>query len=383
MHKIKAILAVMFALVVCSATAQDVIVKRNGDEIEAKVLTITDNDVSYKKWSNQEGPTYTTSIGDIFMIKYSNGDKDVFEAKDTDKNTNQSNINGGEGNNDPSLIEKAPAANNKELIDRYNAEVKVIQEKTGKDAKYYLPILAVSESSILSNEDIEISIIPTIVYDFSYGTNVYLQYYIEFKNKTNNTIYIDKANTFRVSENGKYYAYYNAQQTNITSGNTIGVGGTLSSSIAVGGSSQNMVTDSYIEQRILAIPPYAKANLTEFEQRHIKGNRWKTISDIEYYDLGEISKRGFIKEGESDFYDEDNTPYSKKYHITYSKGQNFSSYSILQFKLYVYRIVGVEDSTSAMIPSKDKYIKKMKKYIPDFYDNPNYIIGEIGILVKD
>ena len=63
-----------------SAYAQDVITKKNGDEINAKVLEITQSEIKYKKFDNQTGPTFSLSISDIFMIRYENGTKDVFET---------------------------------------------------------------------------------------------------------------------------------------------------------------------------------------------------------------------------------------------------------------------------------------------------------------
>jgi uncharacterized protein (TIGR02145 family) len=58
--------------------SQDVIFKKTGDEIQAKVLEILPDIVKYKKISNMEGPTYSILIEDVFMIKYQNGTKDVF-----------------------------------------------------------------------------------------------------------------------------------------------------------------------------------------------------------------------------------------------------------------------------------------------------------------
>lgn len=44
--------------VVQMATAQDVIVKRDGSTIISKVLEVNTGDIKYKKFSNQGGPTY-------------------------------------------------------------------------------------------------------------------------------------------------------------------------------------------------------------------------------------------------------------------------------------------------------------------------------------
>ncbi len=57
---------------------QDLIVLKNGGDIEAKVLEILDTKVKYKKQSNLNGPSYSIAKSEIFMIKYASGDKDVF-----------------------------------------------------------------------------------------------------------------------------------------------------------------------------------------------------------------------------------------------------------------------------------------------------------------
>lgn len=76
------LLLVTAMMVVCVTEAQDVIVLNNADEIQAKITAITQNEVSYKRWSNLEGPTYTISKHDIFCIKYPNGEKDVINTSD-------------------------------------------------------------------------------------------------------------------------------------------------------------------------------------------------------------------------------------------------------------------------------------------------------------
>lgn len=55
--------------------AQDVIFKKNGDEIQARVLKVTESEIEYAKWSNPKGPTYVLSLGNVFMVKYENGER--------------------------------------------------------------------------------------------------------------------------------------------------------------------------------------------------------------------------------------------------------------------------------------------------------------------
>jgi hypothetical protein len=69
----------LFTGTVWGINAQDIITQKNGDEIKAKVIEVGINDVKYKKFSNESGPTYTLSKSDIFMIKYENGEKDIFD----------------------------------------------------------------------------------------------------------------------------------------------------------------------------------------------------------------------------------------------------------------------------------------------------------------
>lgn len=56
----------------------DIITLKNGDEIVAKVLEVSQTTIKYKKCNNLDGPLMVESIDNIFMVKYVNGSKDVF-----------------------------------------------------------------------------------------------------------------------------------------------------------------------------------------------------------------------------------------------------------------------------------------------------------------
>ena len=62
--------------------AQDIITKRDGVDIEAKVLEISDENVKYKKFDYQDGPTYNVKTSEILIIRYENGSKDIFLEED-------------------------------------------------------------------------------------------------------------------------------------------------------------------------------------------------------------------------------------------------------------------------------------------------------------
>lgn len=61
-----------------TAAAQDMIVKTDASEIEAKVVEITPETVRYKRFSNPDGPTYVLSVKDIHYILYANGEKEFY-----------------------------------------------------------------------------------------------------------------------------------------------------------------------------------------------------------------------------------------------------------------------------------------------------------------
>lgn len=66
-------------LSVTFASAQDVIVKKDGSTIMSKVTEIGNTEIKYKKFSNQNGPTYSLSISEIMAINYENGEKETFD----------------------------------------------------------------------------------------------------------------------------------------------------------------------------------------------------------------------------------------------------------------------------------------------------------------
>ena len=63
-----------------AVSAQDLITKKDGSDIQAKILEVTSTEVKYKKYSNLEGPTFTLPKSDILIIRYENGENEVFNS---------------------------------------------------------------------------------------------------------------------------------------------------------------------------------------------------------------------------------------------------------------------------------------------------------------
>jgi len=74
----KIVLVLLSVLITSFAFAQDIIITKEGNKIEAKVLEINEYDIKYKKLENLDGPVYTMKKSDIASIIYENGQVDVF-----------------------------------------------------------------------------------------------------------------------------------------------------------------------------------------------------------------------------------------------------------------------------------------------------------------
>jgi hypothetical protein len=69
----------------------DLIILKTGDEIKCKVTEITLSEIKYKKCDNLNGPTISIDKNDVFVIKYSNGTKDVINIIPKEKPENKTN----------------------------------------------------------------------------------------------------------------------------------------------------------------------------------------------------------------------------------------------------------------------------------------------------
>ena len=78
-------LLIAFA-VVSSASAQDLLVKRNGEQMRVKVLKITKKNVEYVRHGT-ELPVYKLPVTEISYIEYPMGDRDVFDKSLAEEKT--------------------------------------------------------------------------------------------------------------------------------------------------------------------------------------------------------------------------------------------------------------------------------------------------------
>ena len=78
-----------------SANAQDIIVLRDGNMIEAKVTEISPTEIRYKRFSHLDGPTIVISISSVLSVRYENGTVEVFNATPASGTSQQAGISQG------------------------------------------------------------------------------------------------------------------------------------------------------------------------------------------------------------------------------------------------------------------------------------------------
>lgn len=93
-----------FAISIGISFSQDMILKKTGDEIAAKVSEISPKEIKYKNFDNLDGPIHILSKSEVFMIRYENGSKDIFTEEEVEKSFSASGEDlSAEGQRDATL----------------------------------------------------------------------------------------------------------------------------------------------------------------------------------------------------------------------------------------------------------------------------------------
>ena len=73
------VLILVMGLIGYAASAQDIITKRDGQEIRARITAIGTDTISYTLYDEDNGIVYTMVKGDAVLIKYENGRNEVIQ----------------------------------------------------------------------------------------------------------------------------------------------------------------------------------------------------------------------------------------------------------------------------------------------------------------
>lgn len=380
----------IFSLAAVLATtisfAQDVIVKKDGSLIQAKITKIASHEVEYKKWSYLEGPSYTIPTVDILAINYQNGDKETFEGITSTSQTASTTIT-------PSVTKYAPAPENEDSLRVINnafiefADKKLAEKKKKKEAKHYIVQYGITENSVIESDELSIRCELGISlkhmkndYYFKSIQNVISQSIngkmknkmvnghkstigngsgkpvvrITLENKSDETLFIDLANTF-LSVKKKATPYYipsatTTSTTSTTGGafnlggitNALGIGGAvgaLANVTTVGGSQGKTTSNVVYSQRVHSIPPHSTIVLPDMcliDEKFFYECPSPVTGDTGIV-LGTNQQ---LKVGEKLEYNETNTPYQFSFFTTVSHTEDFTISKTAEATMYCKSIVG-------------------------------------------
>ena len=270
----------VFLCPMCSL-AQDVIVKKDGSTILSKVTDISSTEIKYKKFSNQQGPTYTISTADVLSINYENGDKDTFGGNSSTSVKEKSEENGGGFVVNPNL-----ESDNLKIVQEFNKRDLIYTGKAKERANDFIAILGITEGSILETPEVKADFLmkrfvapmnemePKLIeldektnYGFKRLLSEDMMLVVVLTNKTNRTIFVDQASCFVVYNEKRKggVPFYIPTSTTKGSSNTSsgGVGyAALGMGIGVGASATSSSSTTTYSQRFISIPPKASVSLT-------------------------------------------------------------------------------------------------------------------------
>ena len=351
-----------FALVCSCASAQDLIVKKDGTVIQAKVTKIGTSEVEYKKWSNQDGPQYSIAVADILAINYMNGEKEMFENVSANGNVKQSTAPEQQNATIPKEEEVVPSPDNKELIDRYNNQEVHMRDadEKNKNSKCLLPVYGITSSSVISDNNISLAFSPIFINSAGYVNEKLIQkfqclggYSIKVLNKTDENIYIDLANSFKIDDKGNSEPYYSNKTYTVNSSSSAGAGvnlgavtsalgvggaiGTLASGINVGGGKTGGTSVTETAERFMIIPPHGTITMPLRKQQNKK-----SFEDIpEAFGPTTLPTSLNIRINEyKDVCTEENTTSIHRRIITYSTNPNFETFKKLNVGIYLRGALG-------------------------------------------
>lgn len=219
------------------------------------------------------------------------------------------------------MVYVGPDDKNQKVIRRYNrchyrlTPAQTLLSHSGK-SKDFTAIFGVKTNSLMSNDDVEINFLKKWVDDPIYNDKENRVYFVEIKNKTSDTIFIDRSRCFRMDSDGSRYCYYDSLKRQ----------------------------DANSTKKMMAIPPHDKRNLTDY--------RWVKHADGNYIEIVEYPEEflwnlnaagmyeGFVNYDEVKYFTEENSPYYRTFLIAYSKEPDFATYSLAKINFYIREIIG-------------------------------------------
>ena len=320
--------------------AQDVIVLHSGESLSVYGVNVGKSYVTYKL-SPEDKTRKRIAKGKVFSVK-----KELGEMVLISDTLSSLPVVKGKGE-----IVRAVDDSNDGIIASYNI-VKggcVGKNKGKRMTGRAIAILGVTKSSVLSNEDVEVEIVP-----YKKAGMRAMQYKIYLYNKSDVVLYVDLENSFRILNDGTSVAYYSQQKFSRSKRSErrvvfdrkysldaqSAIRGKKSSTVGikVSESRRNNVSVSLPSTaKRLAIPPKGRASLPP--GLYLNGDDIESSYDSFSMELDR--EQYPLRAWESKLFDESDCPFKNRFMVRYSTDDRFRSYSIVDFSLYLRELIGL------------------------------------------
>lgn len=371
MRKIRFFIAVTFMVATLTSWA-DVIIKSDGSSFPCFNIEKSEKYIFYTETSDNPEAIKRIPIEEVYGIKRGSNPIEVIgDQASAASVSSEGKVVDVPADGTPVMREPKAASDNERLISLYNNPTLEFVDKkpNGKNTRAALIIWGIEPSSILSDDNIQISFervslgVPVsrggglaASSSTAMGGTTVNNYKVSILNKTNRPIYIDLGNSFKISNNGQSEPYFTnsvyTSSSSSTNGATVNLGavagalgiggsvGTMASGVNVGGARTGGTTVTQTEQQILTVPPHAAVSLPG--EKVASGNGFSEV--FEYFGLGDMpglsAKAVNLTQWTTLDFTPDNTVKRAKRLVTYSTRLDFAEYTTLPVNLYVKRLMG-------------------------------------------
>ena len=403
-----------------SASAQDVLITKDGDVKNVYEVEVGTNAVFYKSEDKAAAAILRINKADVYMIKRKDGTK-------YDLGNGNNVVNNSQTAQSPQTQAAAPVASsisaeaqrhNEEAIRRVNDyNPKYLGDDTDERCKRLLCLLGYGKESQIINDDIEIECITgSLNFDKlkkglkegvsngavkgdvpfrDFGSEYYDSPGIKLrvKNKSGKTLYLDLGNTF-IMRKGVATAYYVPSSTSTSNSSSSGMGvnfgavagavgvggalGTLTSGIGVGGSSTSATVNTTYSQRVISVPPMSVKELDvqlmfPNVETYCDGFGIQDYGNANFYRLPEFSfatnESGYYYNGETHNFSEETSPVKFGFFVSYSDEESCQNEKKLAFNLYLRQIIGFDKKYQ----DQGRGASLLPKTIPDYKNYPCFV----------
>ena len=357
---------VFTVLCLLAATAQDVIVKKDGDTLRVYDLKINPKFITYRENPGKKSASKRISKAKVLSVKKSNGRsilisqplREPVVAPEITERPNDIAIEVPVAEESEAFcdtvckrlkgeIKRAVAACNAHVIEKYNKSYGGYGDKKQKNSKAdcAVAIMGVTAGSVLANEDVEIEFS-----ECAYSSEASIQYEIFVHNKTDKIIYLDLENCFRIYNDGTFKSYYSGKHIRQSKKNNVKVAFTNKAtklrpqyeystkpvkSITLSLEERKQTSQVIKENKVIAIPPKGKAALPP----RMFLDECNDI--VKEYDLFCTILQNSLNDWQVVNIVEQQTPYKNSFIITYSLNKNFNVFSTVNFGLYLRQMIGL------------------------------------------